>query len=52
VDYVRLLWMVVWGYMLFGEVPVSATWVGSALIIGSALFITVREQQLSRNRRA
>jgi drug/metabolite transporter (DMT)-like permease len=52
VDYARLLWMVGWGYALFGEVPDQATWIGSALIIGSALFITVREQQLAAERRA
>ena len=47
VDYARLLWMVGWGYILFAEVPDLATWLGSALIIGSALFITIREQQLA-----
>ena len=48
VDYARLLWMVGWGYALFGEVPDTATWVGAALILGSALFITFREQQLAK----
>jgi drug/metabolite transporter (DMT)-like permease len=52
VDYARLLWMVLWGYMLFAEVPDKATWLGASLIIGSALFITVREQQLAGRRRA
>jgi drug/metabolite transporter (DMT)-like permease len=51
VDYARLLWMVGWGYMLYSEVPDRATWLGAALIIGSALFITVREQQLAAERR-
>jgi drug/metabolite transporter (DMT)-like permease len=51
VDYARLLWMVGWGYMLYAEVPDKATWLGAALIIGSALFITVREQQLAAERR-
>jgi drug/metabolite transporter (DMT)-like permease len=47
VDYARILWMVGWGYVLFGEVPNLATWLGAALIIGAALFITVRERQLA-----
>jgi drug/metabolite transporter (DMT)-like permease len=47
VDYARLLWMVGWGYLLFAEVPDTATWTGASLIIGAALFITVREQQLA-----
>jgi len=50
-DYVRLLWMVGWGYALFGEVPGLSTWVGAALIIGATFFITVREQQLARGKR-
>jgi drug/metabolite transporter (DMT)-like permease len=51
VDYARLLWMVGWGYLLYSEVPDTATWLGAALIIGSALFITVREQQLAAEHR-
>lgn len=51
-DYVRLVWMVTWGYLLFAEIPGAATWIGSGLIIGATFFITVREQQLARARRA
>lgn len=49
-DYVRLLWMVAWGYFLFAEVPGWSTWAGAALIVGSTLFITWRESQLARAR--
>jgi len=44
-DYVRLLWMVGWGYLLFAEIPAMSTWVGAALIIMSTLFITWRESR-------
>lgn len=44
-DYVRLLWMVGWGYLLFAEIPAISTWVGAALIIMSTLFITWRESR-------
>ncbi|MEZ5843331.1 MAG: DMT family transporter [Hyphomicrobiaceae bacterium] len=47
-DYVRLLWMVAWGYWLFAEVPGWTTWLGAALIIGSTLFIAWREGRLRR----
>jgi drug/metabolite transporter (DMT)-like permease len=47
VDYVRLLWMVTWGYLLFGEIPALTTWIGAALIIASTLFITWRESRLA-----
>jgi drug/metabolite transporter (DMT)-like permease len=49
-DYLRLLWMASWGYWLFGEVPTLSTWIGAALIIGAAFFITIREQHLSSAR--
>ena len=49
-DYVRLLWMASWGYLLFGEIPTLSTWLGAALIIGAAFFITIREQQLASAR--
>ena len=49
-DYLRLIWMASWGFWLFGEVPTLSTWVGAALIIGAAFFITLREQKLASNR--
>ncbi len=44
-DYVRLLWMVGWGYLLFAEIPAISTWIGAGLIMGSTLFITWRESR-------
>ena len=52
VDYVRLLWMVMWGYLLFAEVPGWTTWLGAALIIGSTGFIAWRESRLKLQRRS
>ncbi len=52
-DYLRLIWMASWGYWLFGEIPTLSTWLGAALIIAAAFFITVREQhQASARERA
>ncbi len=51
-DYVRLLWMVMWGYLLFSEIPAASTWIGAALIVGSTLFITWRESTLARREAA
>lgn len=45
IDYMRLLWMVGWGYLLFAEIPAISTWIGAALIIMSTLFITWRESR-------
>ncbi len=50
-DYVRLVWMAGWGFMIFSEIPLLTTWLGAALIIGATLFITLRESQLAAERR-
>jgi len=51
-DYVRLLWMVCWGYIIFSEIPGWSTWLGAALIVGSTLFVTWREARIARKSRA
>ena len=49
-DYLRLIWMASWGFWVFGEIPGLSTWIGAALIIAAAFFITIREQQLASAR--
>lgn len=51
-DYVRLLWMVMWGYLIFSEIPGWSTWFGAGLIVGSTLFVTWREARIAPKRRA
>jgi drug/metabolite transporter (DMT)-like permease len=51
-DYVRLLWMVMWGYFVFSEIPGWSTWLGAALIVGSTFYVTWRQTQLAPKRRA
>jgi drug/metabolite transporter (DMT)-like permease len=48
VEYVRLLFSALFGYLFFNEIAQSSTWAGAAVIIGSTLYIAVREAQLSR----
>jgi drug/metabolite transporter (DMT)-like permease len=43
--YVQLVWASVLGYVVFGEVPGVAMWVGAIVIIGSGLYIALREIQ-------
>jgi drug/metabolite transporter (DMT)-like permease len=51
-SYVRLVFAGIAGLMLFGERPDGWTVAGSALIVGSALYITRREAALARQRAA
>ena len=47
-DYARLLFAALWGLLLFGEWPTLATYLGALLIVGSTLYITIREQTLKK----
>jgi len=47
-QYTTIVWAVLFGYAVFGDVPDSATLLGAAIIIGAGLFIFLREQALAR----
>jgi len=42
-----VIWAVVLGYLVFGDVPGSATLTGSAVIIGAGVFIVWRERRVA-----
>ncbi len=50
VDFTRLLWASLLGFLLFAEVPDAATWVGGAVIFASTTYITFRERRIKRAR--
>lgn len=52
IDYTRLVFAVLLGFALFGEVPNGMTMLGASIIIGSTLYITWREAQLGQPRPA
>ncbi|MDJ1159173.1 DMT family transporter [Chelatococcus sp. SYSU_G07232] len=47
-QYMLIVWAVVFGYLVFGDVPQASTLVGAAIIVGAGLFIFLREQSLAR----
>lgn len=47
-EYIGLPLAIFWGWVIWGEVPVPVVWIGSALILGSGLFVFVREKFKSR----
>ncbi|VIO67357.1 DMT family transporter [Bradyrhizobium ivorense] len=48
-QYSMIVWAVIFGFVVFGDVPSWATIVGAAIIIAAGLYIFVREQQLGRD---
>jgi drug/metabolite transporter (DMT)-like permease len=45
-DYSRLIFAIVFGYVFFSEIPNSMTMLGTLIVIASTLYITVREARL------
>jgi drug/metabolite transporter (DMT)-like permease len=48
-QYAMILWAILFGYVVFGDVPSAATIIGAAIIIGAGLYIFIREQRLGRD---
>ena len=44
-DYVKLIWGIVFGFWLFGEVPDVFTWIGGTIIFVSGVLIAMREKK-------
>ncbi len=47
-EYIGLPLAIFWGWVIWGDVPTPAVWAGSALILGSGLFVFLREKFKSR----
>ena len=49
-DYTSMLWALVLGFMVFGEVPSALVFVGAGIIASAGLFVIWRERQLGLQR--
>ncbi|MDE5445049.1 EamA family transporter [Bradyrhizobium sp. CSA207] len=47
-QYSMIVWAVIFGFVVFGDVPQAATIVGAAIIIGAGFYIYLRERDLGR----
>jgi drug/metabolite transporter (DMT)-like permease len=43
--YQQILYMALFGYLVFGSVPDAAVWIGAAIVIGSGLYLFARERR-------
>jgi len=48
-DFLKLIWVAMLGYWLFGEVADLWTWVGAAIIISSAFYMAHRERMVKED---
>lgn len=49
-DYVRLLWATLFGFLIFDQFPSLSTWFGAAIVIAAAIFMIYRETRRKRGR--
>jgi drug/metabolite transporter (DMT)-like permease len=47
-QYSMIVWAVLFGYFVFGDVPQVPTIVGAVIIIGAGIYIFLREQALGK----
>lgn len=47
--YTQLIWVIVLGYLVFGQVPNSWTIAGAAIVIASGLYLLYRERKLGKS---
>ncbi|WP_315742617.1 MULTISPECIES: DMT family transporter [unclassified Bradyrhizobium] len=48
-QYSMIVWAVIFGFVVFGDVPHPATIAGAAIIIGAGLYIYLRERSLGKD---
>jgi len=47
-DYTAMIWATAYGFMIWGEVPDGRVMLGAVIVIGSGIYITLREARLLR----
>ena len=47
-DYLHMIWAVLFGWWFWSDLPGGRVWIGTAIIVGSGLYILFREQRLKR----
>lgn len=50
-EYSAMIWAVLFGYVFWGEIPSDTVWIGSAVLIGTGLYLIHRERQIELRQR-
>ena len=50
-QYIEIVGASLLGFLIFGDIPALATWVGMGIIVGAGLYLAHRERQMERNLR-
>lgn len=50
-DYVSMIWAIIVGWFLFGELPQSIIMIGASIVVAAGIYVIWRERQLGLDRR-
>ncbi len=48
IDFAKIIWGAVFGYLIFGEYVSAYTWIGAVIIFTGASYVAIRERQLEK----
>jgi drug/metabolite transporter (DMT)-like permease len=51
IDFTKLIWAAMLGFLWFHEIPTVFTWLGGAMIFASTMYIAWREHQLRKTKK-
>ncbi len=51
IEFTRLIWSALIGYLAFAEVPAAETWIGAVIIFSASTYIILRERHLRKRAR-
>ncbi len=49
IDFTKLIWAALVGYVFFAEIPEVWTWIGAVVIFSSSIYIAFRENREKRD---
>jgi drug/metabolite transporter (DMT)-like permease len=50
--YQQVIYMTIFGYLVFGDVPSPAVWIGAAIVVSSGLYLFARERRMVSRQRS
>ena len=47
-NYTKLIWVTIFGYLIFEDIPSLEMWIGSGVIVSAGLYVLYRERKLAK----
>ena len=48
-NYTKLIWVSIFGYLIFEDIPSLGMWIGSGVIVSAGLYVLYRERKFAKN---